>query len=37
MESMVKTFWGKYGFYDAFNPTAKWFDNDFLGIDEGPC
>jgi len=28
--------WGKYGYYDAFNPTAKWFDNDFLGIDEGP-
>jgi len=28
--------WGKYGFYDAFNPTAGWFDNDFLGIDQGP-
>jgi hypothetical protein len=22
--------------YDSFNPTAKWFDDDFLGIDEGP-
>jgi len=31
-----KRLWGKYGYYDAFNPTAKWFDNDFLGIDEGP-
>jgi hypothetical protein len=31
-----KDLWGRYGFYDAFNPTAKWFDNDFLGIDEGP-
>ena len=31
-----KKLWGKYGYYDAFNPTAKWFDNDFLGIDEGP-
>lgn len=28
--------WGKYGFYDSFNPTAKWVDNDFLGIDQGP-
>ena len=28
--------WGKYGYYDSFNPTAKWFDNDFVGIDEGP-
>ncbi|MEI6059475.1 MAG: glucoamylase family protein [Bacteroidota bacterium] len=28
--------WGKYGYYDSFNPTAKWIDNDFIGIDEGP-
>jgi hypothetical protein len=28
--------WGKYGYYDAFNPTVNWFDNDFLGIDQGP-
>ena len=28
--------WGKYGFYDAFNPTANWVDNDFIGIDQGP-
>lgn len=28
--------WGKYGYYDSFNPTAKWVDDDFLGIDEGP-
>jgi hypothetical protein len=28
--------WGKYGYYDSFNTTAKWIDNDFLGIDEGP-
>ncbi len=31
-----KNIWGKYGYYDAFNPTAKWIDSDFLGIDEGP-
>jgi len=28
--------WGKYGYYDSFNATAKWVDTDFLGIDEGP-
>lgn len=28
--------WGKYGYYDAFNLTAGWFDNDFIGIDQGP-
>jgi hypothetical protein len=28
--------WGKYGYYDSFNETAKWVDEDFLGIDEGP-
>ena len=35
--------WTKYGFVDAFNPTYitpqtpdGWFDQDFLGIDQGP-
>jgi hypothetical protein len=28
--------WGKYGYYDSFNLTAKWVDADFIGIDEGP-
>jgi len=28
--------WGKYGFYDAFNPTANWVNNDFIGIAQGP-
>ena len=31
-----KGLWGKYGFVDAFNPTANWFDKDYIGIDEGP-
>jgi hypothetical protein len=31
-----KTLWGKYGYYDSFNPTAKWVNDDFIGIDEGP-
>jgi hypothetical protein len=35
-EKYGKKLWGKYGYYDAFNPTAKWVDDDFLGIDEGP-
>lgn len=30
------TLWGKYGYYDSFNPTAKWVNNDFIGIDQGP-
>jgi hypothetical protein len=28
--------WGKYGYYDAFNPTAKWVNDDYIGIDQGP-
>lgn len=31
-----KQLWGKYGYYDSFNLTAIWTDNDFIGIDEGP-
>jgi hypothetical protein len=28
--------WSPYGFKDAFNPSMKWFANDYLGIDQGP-
>lgn len=28
--------WGKYGFYDAFNLTANWVNDDFVGIAQGP-
>lgn len=28
--------WGKYGFYDSFNPTLDWVNDDFIGIDQGP-
>lgn len=28
--------WGPYGFYDAFNPTAGWYANSYLAIDQGP-
>jgi hypothetical protein len=36
LEKYGDKIWGKYGFYDSFNLTANWVDNDFLGIDEGP-
>ena len=26
---------GRYGFVDAFNPEARWFDTDVIGIDLG--
>ncbi|TLX75768.1 hypothetical protein E9993_09445 [Labilibacter sediminis] len=27
--------WGKYGFVDSFNPIQNWYDDGFLGIDQG--
>lgn len=27
--------WGRYGFVDAFHPSANWYDTDVLGIDQG--
>lgn len=27
--------WGRYGFADAFHPTANWYCPDVLGIDQG--
>jgi hypothetical protein len=35
-EKYGEKIWGRYGYYDSFNPTAEWVDNDFVGIDEGP-
>ena len=35
-EKYGKKLWGKYGYFDAFNPTANWLDDDYLGIDQGP-
>jgi len=29
--------WGKYGFYDAFSETAKWYPQHYLAIDQGPA
>lgn len=28
--------WGKYGFYDAFNPSKNWYATSYLAIDQGP-
>jgi hypothetical protein len=41
LKSMYRNFaakglWKQYGFVDAFNLTAGWFDTDYLGIDQGP-
>jgi len=30
-----KRAWGRYGFADAFHPSADWYDSDVLGIDQG--
>jgi hypothetical protein len=27
--------WGRYGFVDAFHPSAGWYDPNVLGIDQG--
>ena len=35
-EKYGEKLWGRYGYYDAFNPTAGWFNDDFIGIDQGP-
>ncbi|HSV76239.1 MAG TPA: glucoamylase family protein [Bacteroidales bacterium] len=28
--------WGRFGFYDAFNPTVDWVNSDYIGIAQGP-
>jgi hypothetical protein len=28
--------WGPYGYFDAFNLTAGWYDKEYIGIDQGP-
>ncbi len=28
--------WDEYGFHDAFNPTADWYADSYLAIDQGP-
>lgn len=36
LEKRGHCIWGKYGFYDAFNLTADWVNDDFIGIAQGP-
>jgi hypothetical protein len=31
-----KGLWSKYGMLDAFNPTLNWFNDQYIGIDQGP-
>lgn len=33
---MGNKIWGKYGFFDAFNETANWVGQDYIGLDQGP-
>ena len=28
--------WSEYGFLDAFNLSANWFDKEHIAIDQGP-
>jgi hypothetical protein len=35
-ERLGDRLWGKYGYYDSFNLTANWVNDDFIGIDQGP-
>ncbi len=35
-ERMGSSIWGRYGYYDSFNLTANWVNNDYIGIDQGP-
>ncbi len=35
-EKYGEKLWGKYGYYDSFNLTAGWVNDDFIGIDQGP-
>jgi hypothetical protein len=35
-DRFLTNIWCDYGFRDAFNPTANWWDPDVIGIDQGP-
>lgn len=35
-ERMGTRIWGTYGYYDSFNLTANWVNDDYIGIDQGP-
>ncbi len=35
-ENYRSVLWTQYGFRDAFNLKVNWYDNDIVGIDQGP-
>lgn len=35
-ERYGKNLWSSYGYLDAFNPTINWFNEEYIGIDQGP-
>ncbi|MBE0538587.1 MAG: Tat pathway signal protein [Ignavibacterium sp.] len=35
-EKYGKNLWGQYGYVDSFNPTLKWYNKEYIGIDQGP-
>lgn len=35
-EKYGRDLWKEYGYVDAFNPTLKWFNREYIGIDQGP-
>src|SRR5499427_1360830 len=35
MRAKYPSSWSKYGFVNAFNPLANWYDSDVIGIDTG--
>ncbi|TVQ07632.1 MAG: Tat pathway signal protein [Bacteroidetes bacterium] len=36
LENKGDSIWGPYGFYDAFNETAGWVNDDYIGVAQGP-
>ncbi len=36
LENKGDSIWGAYGFYDAFNQTAGWVNDDYIGVAQGP-
>lgn len=36
IENKGDSIWGPYGFYDSFNQTAGWVNNDVIGVAQGP-
>jgi hypothetical protein len=35
-EKYGQNLWKEYGYVDSFNPTLKWYNKEYIGIDQGP-